>query len=150
VSEADPHWQAVFPDVESLREHVDRWPISEAIPPGVADYLRMARALLVQSYFMYEFAPVATMWTVLALESALRGCLDASDSTTFHQLIDQAKGRGLIDDEGASALHDVRKLRNDISHHAVSFSVAPETFLEWVGALHEAVSDIYIRAAKPV
>jgi hypothetical protein len=81
-------------------------------PSGLADYLRVARALLLESYFLYDFALVATMWTMLALESALRGSLDAGDSSTLVQLINQAKERGLIDDEGAAALHDVRKLRN--------------------------------------
>jgi hypothetical protein len=148
MGEPDPRWQAIFTDVNTLREHVERWSISAAVPVGVADYLRVARALLVRSYFLYEFALVATMWTMLALESALRGCLAASDSTKLHELINQAQDRGLIDEDGASALHDVRKLRNEISHHAVSFNVPPRTVLQWVGALEEAVSDIYERASR--
>jgi hypothetical protein len=134
------------PTSTRLREHVDQWPINAAVPVGVADYLRVARALWVQSYFLDQAALVATMWTMLALESALRGCLDASDSSTLGQLINRAKERGLIDYEGASALHDVRKLRNEISQHAVSFDVPPDTVLQWVGVLQEAVSDIYTRA----
>lgn len=148
MHEPDPRWQALFPEADSLREHIDTWPISEAVPAGIADYLRVARALLVQSYFLYEFALVASMWTLLALESALRGCLAASDSTKLQQLIDRAQEQGLIDEDGASALHDVRKLRNQISHHAVSFNVAPGTVLQWVGALQEAVSDLYERASR--
>jgi hypothetical protein len=144
----DPRWRAMFPEINLLRDHVESWPISKAVPVGVADYLRVARALLVQSYFVYEFALVATMWTMLALESALRGCLAASDRTKLHQLIDKARERGLIDEPGATALHEVRKLRNEISHNAVSFNVAPGAVLQWVGALQEAVSDIYERASR--
>jgi hypothetical protein len=148
TDEPDPRWRALFPDVDSLREHAGQWPISEAVPVGIANYLRTARALLVQSYFVYEFALVATMWSMLALESALRGCLAAGDSVTLHRLIDRAQERGLIDESGASALHEVRKLRNEISHHAISFNVAPGAVLQWVGALQEAVSEIYERASR--
>lgn len=87
------------------------------------------------------------MLTMLGLESALRGCLSASDSTRLQQLIDQAQERGLIDEGGAAALHKVRKLRNKISHHAVSFDVPPAALLQWIEALQDAVSDIYARAA---
>jgi hypothetical protein len=122
----------LFPEVNLLREHVESWAISDPVPVGVADYLRIARELLLQSYFLYKFALVATMWTMLALEAPLLG------------LVDQF----LVDDEGASALHDVRSLRNQISHHAVGFTVPPGTVLQWVGALQEAVSDIYTRALR--
>lgn len=143
----DARWEATFPDVSSLEAHVARWPISEAVPERITDYLRVTRALVVQSYFEYEFALVASMWTMLALEATLRGCLDAKDSTTLRRLIDDAAAQGLLDEEGASLLHDVRKLRNKISHQAVSFSVQPEDILQWIGSLHSAISDIYTRAA---
>jgi hypothetical protein len=144
----DARWEAMFEDVSSLEDHVDRWPIAEAVPERIADYLRVTRALLVQSYFEYEFGLVATMWTMLALEATLRGCLDAGDGTRLQRLVDEALQEGLVDEEGASILHDVRTLRNKIGHQAVSFDVEPEAILQWIGGLHAAISDIYVRAAS--
>jgi hypothetical protein len=144
----DARWEATFVDVSSLEAHVDRWPVSEAVPERIADYLRVTRALVVQSYFEYEFGLVATMWTMLALEATLRGCLDAQEQTRLQRLIDDALEQGLVDDEGASILHGVRTLRNKISHQAVSFDVPPEAILDWIGGLHDAISDIYARAAS--
>jgi hypothetical protein len=144
----DARWKSRFDDVSSLQDLVSRWPISEAVPERLADYLRVTRALVVQSYFEYEFGLVATMWTMLALEATLRGCLDAEDRTRLQQLIDEAQEQGLVDRDGASILHDVRTLRNKISHQAVSFDVEPEAILQWIGGLHSAISDIYARAAS--
>lgn len=44
----------MFADVFLLEAHVDKWPVSEAVPERIADYLRVTRALVVQSYFEYE------------------------------------------------------------------------------------------------
>lgn len=88
------------------------------------------------------------MWTMLALEATLRGCLDAQERTRLQQLIDGAHEEGLIDDEGASILHEVRALRNKIGHQAVTFDVPPQAIIEWIGGLHAAISDIYTRAAN--
>jgi len=70
---------------------------------------------------------------MLTLESTLRGCLNAKDSTSLERLINDAADHGLLDSGGATILHEVRRLRNLISHQAVSFDVPPEAVSNWIG-----------------
>ena len=85
---------------------------------------------------------------MLALEATLRGCLNAKTSVPLQRLIVHALDQGLIDEGGAEILNHVRGLRNTVSHNAVSFDVQPQHILEWVRGLHDAISEIYTRAAS--
>ena len=109
--------------------------------------LRVARALFVHSYFVYEFSLTAVIWGLLALEASLRGCLDASDRESLASLIRRAKDRGLITPIEADALDAGRELRNRIVHGHLLPAFSPGAAAQMLEATHEAISDIYERVA---
>lgn len=80
-------------------------PVSEAVPEGVAEVLRVSRALFVHSYFVYEFSLTAV---IRACSRLRRACADAYD------LIRATAERGLITADEASALDGARRLRNRV------------------------------------
>ncbi len=147
--EPKPEWQQAFPEQTALQKHVDEWRVSESVPDGVAGILRVARDLLVQSYYVYEFSLVGVVWSLFALETSLRGCLYADESIQLASLIEQARKRGLINEEEAQTLHKVRELRNLIAHGRLgSPTYLPEDALTFLRSIHDAVSDIYDRATE--
>lgn len=144
----DRRWRELFPTRQDLEERVGEWQAGEAVPAGVADALRVARALLVHSYYVYEFSLVAATWGLLVLEASLRDCLGAPDSTTLKKLIAQASERGLITSEEAEALHGARGLRNRIVHGSLLPTFDPQEALGLLDAIHAAITDIYGRASE--
>lgn len=78
-----------------------------------------------------------------------------ADARTFGPLVDEAAGRkrGLITQDEAEVLRKAAGLRNDIVHghlqpKAPSQSYSPKDAMEMVKAIHEAISDLYSRAAS--
>ena len=155
--DTDPRWQGLFSDQAALAEQVGRWQVDQAVPEGIADVLRVARALLVDSYHVYEYSLVAITWSLLAAEASLHGCLpvedEQQDRRTFSTLVTQAKDRGLITKKEAGVLYQVVGLRNDVVHRGYlrpkpsPQSYSPHDVMEYLEAIHLAVSDIYHRAA---
>lgn len=124
------------------------WQVSEAVPDDMAGVLRTARLLLVHSYLVYEFAHVAVTWGLLALEAALYVCLGAQDKQDLGRLLRQANDLGLITGEEFTALEGTRELRNIIVHGGLRSSSSPSSAVEMVAVIHDAISDIYARAAR--
>jgi len=133
--EPDSRWHEYVADHDDLVARVDAWTVSDAVPELIADVLRVARALLIDSYFIYDYSLVATTWALLITEACLKDCLvyaaKGPDKRTFGQLIDEAHRRGLIQQDEANALRGVAELRNRVVH----------------GHLKPKVSDLYSRAA---
>jgi len=100
----------------ALRRSADQWPTTTATPDDVAGLLKTSRDLYVASSYAYEFLTVAVLWSLLAVEAALRLRLDGSEKDTFKTLITAAHERGLLDDEAAEVLDAGRRLRNGFSH----------------------------------
>jgi hypothetical protein len=73
----DPRWQTMLGDKGALEAIADSWRVSEAVPDGVSNVLRIARSLFIHSYFVYEFSLTAATWALLVLEASLRDCLQA-------------------------------------------------------------------------
>jgi len=157
--EPDPRWQALFPEQGSLAEHINQWTVGEAVPPGVADVLRVARTLLIDSYYEYEYSLVAVAWGFLVVEACLHGCVSPGDESgedkrSFGMLVKQAETDGLITKQEATVLFQVVKFRNDIFHRAYlqvkppPDSYPPDTALQMLESIHDAVSDIYARAVS--
>jgi hypothetical protein len=144
----DPRWWELFRDLAALEEHVNGWQVGEAVPDDMAGVLRTARLLLVHSYLVYEFAHVAVTWGLLALEAALCVCLGAQGRQDLGRLLRQTKEQGLITDEEFTALGGIRELRNMIVHGGLRSSSSPSSAVEMVAVIHEAISDIYARAAR--
>lgn len=156
---ADPRWQALFEEQDSLAEHINRWTVGDAVPPGVADVLRVARTLLIDSYYEYDYSLVAVAWGFLVLEACLHGCVPLGgehreDRRPFGTLVRQAETDGLITRQEATTLLQVVKFRNDIFHRAYMQvkpppeSYSPNTALQMLESIHDAVSDIYGRAVN--
>lgn len=100
----------------ALRRSADRWPTTTATPEDVAGLLRTSRDLYVASFYAYEFLTVGVLWSLLAVEAALRLRLDGKEMDTFKTLVDRAHKRGLLDDSAAEILDAGRELRNGFSH----------------------------------
>ncbi len=146
--EPDPRWQNIVGDRTALEGIAARWRVSDAIPDGVSDVLRIARLLFVHSYFVYEFSLTAATWALLVLEASLRDCLDADARTPFASLITQAEATGLLTAAEAEAIDAGRQLRNRIVHgHLLVTVLSPGAVGEMLEATHEAISDLYERAA---
>jgi len=90
---------------------------------------------------------VAVTWVLLATEACLDVCLGGQGKYGFNRMIKHAIECGLITPEESAALNDARKLRNVIVHGALLPSFAPSSAVTMVKAVHDAVSDIYRRAA---
>jgi hypothetical protein len=114
-----------------LRRSVARWPVTAATPEGVAGLLKTSRDLYVQSYFVYEFLVVSVLWSLHAVEAALRTHFEST--TPFEKLIDRARTSGLLTADEIQRLHAGRKLRNELTHAA---SQGAWTFGMSEGAVH--------------
>jgi hypothetical protein len=145
--EPDPRWQYLVGDRVALEEHAADWRVSEAVPDGVSEVLRIARSLFVHSYFVYEFSLTAVTWALFVLEASLRDCLAASERTTFAALIKEAEARGLLAQPEADAVNAARELRNRIVHgHLLVTTLSPGAAAQFIKATHEAISDLYERS----
>ena len=100
----------------ALRRNSDQWPTTSATPHGVADLLRTSRDLYVASFYAYEFVTVGVLWSLHAVEAALRLKLKGSEHDSLRQLVHDAHERGLLDDAAAEVLDAGRQLRNGFSH----------------------------------
>jgi hypothetical protein len=154
----DPRWQARFRHQDDLADFVDHWQVGEAVPEGIAEVLRTARKLLVDSYYEYDYTLVAGAWGWLTVEASLRGCMPAAseglDQRTFGPLVEQARKERLISREEADVLLQTVDLRNNVFHRArlkpkpAPESYSPDAALQMLEAVHDCVSDIYARAAN--
>lgn len=115
----------------ALRRHADLWPRATATPDDVAGLLRTSRDLYVASFYAYEFLTVGVLWSLLAVEAALRLRLDGNERDTLKALIGRAQKKKLLDDAAAEVLEAGRELRNGFSHpvrqEAWSFGMAGGT-----------------------
>lgn len=134
--------------------------MDEVVADGVASLLRLARDLLVDSYFAFQYSLVAAGTALAALEACLRGCLPVAqvddDRRTLGPLINEAEGsrRGLITAEEAAALRNSAKFRNLIAHGKIithedpGKSYVAKDALVFIESVHEAISDLYQRVAR--
>lgn len=101
----DPRWALFIGELDAAGRprpmaHADlvrlteKWPSTAATPPGVADLLSTARALITLAWFHYESMVVAGMWSLLAVEAALRVRLNSEQQLV--KLIKRAQQEGLI------------------------------------------------------
>jgi hypothetical protein len=117
--EPDVRMQNMVISREALAEIADSWPSTEVVTkPEVASMLKTCRDLFVHCYFVYEFGLVAVIWSVLAVEAALRDCLgeEATRDDGLSRLIGKAQGRGWLTAEQAEALRAGAEFRNRITH----------------------------------
>ena len=142
----DPWWGNFHSDHAALVRCAARWPVSEAVPEGIATVLRVSRDLFVQSYFVHEFLLTAVTWGLLALEASLGMCVEAGDRDNLGALIRRARDSGLLTADEASVLDAGRQLRNQIVHGALlPTSLTPGMAEQMLLGTHEAISDLHGR-----
>jgi hypothetical protein len=154
--EADRRW-CDYASQDDLAARIKQWPVSEAVPEPLAGVLQVARMLMLDSYYTYEYSLVAVTWGLLATEASLEGSMPAKDPgqdrRTFRNLINQAREHELITPAEADALKDAARLRNHIVHGHLQpkpppDSYTPQNAMDTLQAIHEAVSDLYDRTAR--
>lgn len=119
----------------------DKWPTTAATPPGVADLLSTARALIPLAWFHYESMVVAGMWSLLAVEAALRVRLDSEQQLV--KLIGRAQRDGLITDQWATRLHAARHVRNDLAHARQQDAWTVGMAAPVLATAHEVIAVLY-------
>lgn len=146
--EPDERWQLMVGTHADLAAHASAWPTHQVTNREVADMLAICRRLFEHTYFVYEFGVVAVVWSVLAVEAALRDRLgnDADDRDGLTKLIGKAEGRGWLKQHEADALRAGAELRNRLVH-AQSYGVFTPAMV--AGALetaHRAIAKLYSTA----
>lgn len=146
--EPDERWQSMVGDRAALAELAGSWPSDERVRPAVGEMLRVSRQLFVHSYFVHEFAVVAVVWSVFALEAALRDCLggEAGERDGLARLVGKAERRNWLSSAQAEAIRAGAELRNRLVHTEGQKAFTVGMTAELLAASHQAVSDIY-RAA---
>ena len=128
---------------QALRDGTERWARTSATPPEISQLLQTSRNLFAHSYYEYEFLVVAGVWSLLAVEAALRRRLQASGTPNLQTLIKRAVGESLLIPEWGERLHAGRKLRNRLAHehgHEIwSFGMSAQV----VEASHEVVALLF-------
>jgi hypothetical protein len=132
----------VMMSLETLKGMARRLPTSTDVPHPIQEQLRVARELLIHSYFVYEFAAIAVAWSLMAVESALRERLDLP-KTSYAKLIAMAHQQGLIASETAQSLDAGRKTRNNFSHPQLQPAWSYGMVIPALQQSHAAVAEIY-------
>jgi Protein of unknown function DUF86 len=154
MREPDTRWVGHFARRADLVSAVEGWAIGAAVPSPVVDVLGTARKLLVDSYCAFDYSLVAVSWALFALEASLKDCLSIQVSgmarLTYRALINEARSSGLITKDEAIALRTAAQLRNRIVHGYLQpkpppYSYSPLDAMTMLGAIHEAVTDLYER-----
>lgn len=145
----DPRWQTMVGTYADLRRVASGWEVSEPVPDDIGRMLEVARELFAHSYFVYEFNLVAVVWSLLALEGALRRSLPDAGRRTLEWLITDAREQGLLSEVEAGALDAARRLRNGFVHTDGQQAVSPGMAAELLAAAHQAVSDLCARSEPP-
>jgi len=134
--------------------------VGAVVPSGVASLLSLARDLVVDSYFAYSYTLIAAEKALQALEASLRGCLPIesgqADRRGLGQLVTEGAGqpRGLLSAVEADALRSTAEFRNLIArgkilcHEDPTKAYGPRDVLAFVESVHEAITDLYERAAR--
>jgi hypothetical protein len=97
---ADPRSDGMA--IDDLRNMVEPFELSEAVPLKIREQFDIARNAFAHSWFVYEFTMLAELQCYCVLEMALRHRLDpdAPPNTTrspgLHQLLKTATVRGLL------------------------------------------------------
>ena len=145
--EPDPRWQLLHGDRAALEQIAAQWPTSAKVPGEIAEMLRVARDLLVHSYFVYEFGAVAVAWSLIAVEAALRNRVadEASEREPLARVISKAEELGLLRADEVVALDAARKFRNSLAHAKGQSVFSLGMVAPMLAVAHEIVVNLYER-----
>ncbi|MEV6400259.1 hypothetical protein AB0M39_36680 [Streptomyces sp. NPDC051907] len=136
---SDPRSRDVAPDYAGMHALV-----VDLVLPGdasieVMSALETSRELIRHSYHRYEFATVAVVHCLYALESVLAERLAVDEP--LQDLIEQAADAGLVPVELAAELDRSRRLRDKLARGAVtSAALSPARAVGMVRAVFDAVA----------
>lgn len=144
----DPRWQNIVGNRAALEEAASRWTVSATVPTEIARMLEVSRSLFVHSYFVYEFLVVAVVWSLLAVEAALRDRFGGPRSRALKSLIDDAHACGVFSADEADRLHAARELRDRYVHAETQGLFTVGLAGGMLEASHRAISDLYDRSVE--
>lgn len=134
----------------NLARITEKWPTTAATPTGVAGLLSTTRAVFALARFHYELLVVAGMWSLLAVEAALRVRLESEQSEPrkgreppFIQLVRRAHQEGLITDEWEERLDAARQMRNGLAHAQEQQTWSVGMAAPILAAAHELIAVLY-------
>jgi hypothetical protein len=147
--EPDERWQLMLGTHADLVAHAAGWPTHPEVNAQIAEMLKTCRALFTHSYFVYEFGPVAVVWSVLAVEAALRDRLGeaATRDDGLKRLIGKAEARGWFSPDQAEALRAGAELRNRFTHARTYGVFTPAMVAGALETAHRAIVRVYDGAA---
>jgi hypothetical protein len=143
--EPDGRWQSMVGTHADLAAHAATWPTHPKTNEQVVDMLAICRRLFEHTYFVYEFGVVAIVWSVLAVEAALRDRLGevASDRDGLAKLIGKAEGRGWFKPHEAEALRAGAELRNRLVHAQTYGVFTPGMVAGALETAHLSIARLY-------
>jgi hypothetical protein len=149
----DPHWKGAAPDewirlVKALERYTRPYERDLSIG-GPFRLLRTARSLYLHSWYVADFGAVAVLVANQAVEAAFHILYPHRESDSFEALIRQAAADGHLQGDHVAWVHDLRAMRNVLSHPVDQVSALgvgrPASFL-WYA--HQIVIQV-INAAGP-
>jgi hypothetical protein len=143
--EPDERWQLMLGTRADLVGYAASWPTHAEVNTQVAEMLATCRRLFEHSYFVYEFGPVAVVWSVLAVEAALRDRLgeEATQKDGLTSLIGKAEGRGWLQHHQAEALRAGAELRNRFTHARTYGAFTPAIVAGALETAHRTAVQLY-------
>jgi len=128
-----------------LCEHAASWPVTANTPDGPAGLLSVSRDLYAQGYYAYALLSVAGVWSIFAVEAALRARLGVGPRVALAALVRQAERQRLTPPAGwkDERLDAGRKLRNSFVHGGQHQFWTPAMAQPVLAAAHEAVAALF-------
>ena len=151
----DPRWKeygARIPRQSTWTEQAGIW--SGLLPePGFLDgpfqLLRTARSLFIYSWYDCDFLTVAVLVANQAVEAAFRVLYpELTKPSSFETLIKRARADGHLSDEQLEWAHDLRDMRNLLSHPLAHANLDVLPTVNLVGFAHEIVATIMEAVAR--
>lgn len=114
---------------------------------GSTELLRTSRALLVTSWWHYEFLAIATLVGIQAVEVAFRQVVFPGESlkTPFRNLIKRAEEGGALAPPLSDILDAGAQLRNRLSHPGGQAAYTLGLVEPMIRTSHLFVRDLYLR-----
>ncbi len=126
-----------------MRSSTARWAVTEATPAGVAEMLKTSRDLFCSAVTYYDFFVVGVVWSLMAVEGALRERYAANDKVRLFELIERAQTDGLLEEAWIGRLEAARKLRNGFVHTRQTGAWSPGMASGAIAASHELVARLF-------
>lgn len=144
-----PRWKAFSTRIPPQRKWTEHVSLSSELLPapvlldGPFQLLRTARSLFIFSWYDCDLLTVAVLVANQAIEAAFRVLYpELTKPSSLQALIKRAIGDGLLSYEHAEWAHDLREMRNLLSHPLAHASLDLPPTVNLLGSAHEIVPTI--------